>query len=110
MKINSLLSRRHTLALLCAMASGCHALAQNRQSNSAPAKEPRFDGDDYFHRWSKAGQHEFTPKNDTDLNAWRDMVTINVHRNAADGDGMARMANGILGNYRRHGRLDVSFQ
>ena len=47
----------------------------------------------YIHRWSNAGQHEFTPANDADLERWRDMVTVNVHEVAKDGDQLARVAN-----------------
>jgi hypothetical protein len=62
-------------------------------------------GVDYLHRWSAVAQHEFTPADQADLQRWRDMVTVNVHRSVADGDQLAELANGVLGNYQRHGRI-----
>lgn len=34
-----------------------------------------FRGTPFAHRWSKGGQHEFTPADSADLTAWRDMLT-----------------------------------
>jgi hypothetical protein len=64
-----------------------------------------FDGVTYIHRWSRAGQHEFTPAGQEDLQAWTDMITMNVHAAVNDGDALAAMANGILENYERAGRI-----
>ena len=36
-----------------------------------------FKGVEYFHRWSQADQHEFTPAKQEDLDRWADMITIN---------------------------------
>jgi hypothetical protein len=58
---------------------------------------------DYQHRWSKAGQNEFTPKSETDLAAWQDMITINVFESVSTGDQLADVANRIVGNYQAHG-------
>jgi hypothetical protein len=41
----------------------------------------------------------------TDLSAWQDMITINVHRAVSDGEQLAGAANAILGNYQRHGKV-----
>ena len=57
---------------------------------------------DYFHRWSKDDQHEFTPKGEEDLNKWSDMMTINVYPDVAEGDGLAATANAVLENYKNH--------
>lgn len=38
----------------------------------------------YFHRFTKDDQHEYTPEGQEDLNAWADMVTINLYRKAKD--------------------------
>jgi hypothetical protein len=64
-----------------------------------------FNGADYVHRWSRQGQHEFTTQGDEDLSAWKDMVTINVHDRVRTGDGLADLANRVLGNYRAHGHI-----
>jgi Ankyrin repeats (3 copies)/Ankyrin repeat len=58
-----------------------------------------FDGVQYFHRWSKEGQHEFTPRSQEDLERWADMVTIDVHETVRDGDELAALANAVLGRY-----------
>jgi len=59
----------------------------------------------YLHRWSKGGQHEFTPEGDEDLSRWRDMVTVNTHDAVRNGDQLAALANSVLGNYQRHGKI-----
>jgi hypothetical protein len=64
-----------------------------------------FAGTDYFHRWSQKGQHEFTPQGQADLAKWREMVTLDVHEQVHDGDQLAALANGVLSNYERSGRI-----
>lgn len=64
-----------------------------------------FDGVKYQHRWSKDGQNEFTPQGQSDLTAWREMVTLNVHKDVSSGDGLAGVANNILGLYQEHGHI-----
>lgn len=64
-----------------------------------------FNGAEYFHRWSKQGQHEFTPKGDEDLSTWQDMMTINVHAGVRTGEGLADIANRVIGNYKAHGHI-----
>ena len=49
--------------------AGTPTLAQ-----SAAATE--FNGVRYLHRWSKNGQHEYTPEGQTDLTRWKQMVTL----------------------------------
>jgi hypothetical protein len=57
---------------------------------------------EYFHRWSEANQHEFTPAKQEDLEHWTDMITINAYPGVDDGEKMAGTANAVLGNYRSH--------
>lgn len=78
-----------------------------KPSASPPIKAMaiNFRGIDYVHRWSRDGQNEFTPDGDSDLARWRDMVTINVHENVADGEQLADLANRVLTNYRNHGKI-----
>jgi len=72
-----------------------------------PSKEPLpakpaaigFGGAQYLHRWSRAGQNEFTPQGQEDLGKWRDMVTLDVHAKVGTGEQLAGLANGVLGNY-----------
>ncbi len=64
-----------------------------------------FRGTEYLHRFSSAGQSEFTPAADADLSTWKDMVTINLHPTARNGDQLAEVANHVLGNYRANGRI-----
>lgn len=81
------------------------AAASAPQSPAPHAPSLRFRDRDYHHRWSRAGQHEFTPADDADLQRWRDMLTLNVHRAVADGEALATLANGVLANYQRHGQI-----
>jgi hypothetical protein len=64
-----------------------------------------FRGRSFVHRWSQGDQHEFTPDNDADLKTWRDMITLNVHAQAASGEQLADVANKVLANYQRHGKV-----
>ena len=81
--------------------------ASNETFNASPKKTVTlsFGGTVYLHRWSKAGQNEFTPESDKDLERWHDMVTINVHEGVRNGDQLAELANSVLSNYQRHGKI-----
>jgi hypothetical protein len=81
--------------------------ASDRVDNSPQTKAATvsFGGMSYMHRWSKGGQHEFTPESDSDLTRWHDMVTINVHEAVGNGDQLADLANRVLGNYQSHGKI-----
>lgn len=72
-------------------------------SKKADAPALAFNDATYFHRWSQKGQHEFTPRGDEDLAAWKDMMTINVHDQVRTGDDLADLAKGLLANYGKHG-------
>lgn len=61
-----------------------------------------FRGENYFHRWSKNDQHEFTPEKQEDLERWSDMMTVNGYPTVKDGDGLAATANAVLENYKKH--------
>ena len=67
-----------------------------------PSPAFAFRGLDYFHRWSQAEQHEFTPAKQEDLEHWTDMITINGYPGVDEGEKMAGTANAVLGNYRSH--------
>lgn len=65
-----------------------------------PAAAFKFLGIDYFHRYTKDNLHEFTPKDQPDLEKWVDMVTINDYPKITDGEGLAKGANGVLEAYK----------
>lgn len=54
----------------------------------------------YFHRFTQADQHEYTPDGQEDLNAWTDMVTILFYRKAKDAEGLAATATAVLETYK----------
>lgn len=54
----------------------------------------------YFHRFTKDDQHEYTPADQEDLKAWKDMVTVNFYRKTKDGEALAATANSVLENYK----------
>ncbi len=95
------------MALASSVAFSSAFAAPNQLLDTPPTKAAtlNFDGRLYLHRWSKAGQNEFTPENDKDLGRWHDMVTINVHQGVRNGDQLAELANAVLGNYQRHGKI-----
>jgi hypothetical protein len=84
------------LALSPAVASGTGGIA---------GRTLQFNKTRFIHRWHKDGQHEFTPEAETDLARWTNMVTINLHRAATNGEKLAEIANRIVGNYRQNGRI-----
>jgi hypothetical protein len=96
--VRDFLSRAFWLASL---AAGSMAVASAGQAQPTLV----FGGETYVHRWSQAGQHEFTPAGQEDLGAWTDMFTVNVHSATRDGDALASVANGVLSNYEGAGRI-----
>ncbi len=64
-----------------------------------------FKDTEFIHRWSQAAQHEFTPKGDDDLTKWNTMVTLNAHEAATTGDQLAQVANAVLANYQKAGKI-----
>ncbi|WFB34960.1 hypothetical protein P3T73_12405 [Kiritimatiellota bacterium B12222] len=67
--------------------------------------EIEFRQTDYFHRWSKNNQHEFTPKDQEDLSKWKDMLTVNFYPEVKSGEDLAGIANNVLGLYQQHGAM-----
>ena len=74
--------------------------AEDAMSDTARCE---FRGVAYIHRWVDKDQHEYTPEGQEDLERWSDMITINLHRAAKDGDALANVANGVLENYKSAG-------
>ena len=72
-------------------------------------KTPAFSFGDvkYFHRFTEKDQHEYTPAGQENLNAWTEMVTLLVYRNARDGDGLAATANNVLETYKANKAIVV---
>jgi hypothetical protein len=58
---------------------------------------------DYFHRWVKDAQYEFTPAKQEDLEHWSDLITINGYQTVGNGEELAETADKVLGNYKSHG-------
>ena len=90
------------LQIACACMALC--FAQVHASSFLPQGEKAaafsFAAVKYFYRYTKDDQHEYTPEGQANLNAWTDMVTINLYRKAKDGDALAAMANAVLENYK----------
>lgn len=104
--------RQALVALLGSALLPMHPARAQAPAKARPAEPPKgdamtltFRGSTFEHRWSKDGQHEFTPPNDTDLAAWRDMITLNLHGTVTQGEQLAELANKVLGNYQRHGKI-----
>ncbi len=71
----------------------------------APPTALNFAGTPYLHRWSKGGQHEYTPLPQSDLDQWRDMVSIQVHDTLTTPDQLAILANTALTAYQKAGLI-----
>jgi hypothetical protein len=82
----------------CALVRAPHLLAASASGKAAFS----FLGVEYFHRWSKGDQHEFTPAGQEDLKKWTDMITLNAYSDARDGEALAAKANAVLENYTRN--------
>ena len=98
----------HAWVVLAGLLIHCGVLAAADKLAASPAASAAtltFDGMVYLHRWSKSGQHEFTPEGDKDLLRWRDMVTINTHDAVRNGEQLAALANSVVSNYQRHGKI-----
>lgn len=95
-------SRRDLLAKALALAAGTAGYAHAGDANAARLS---FRATTFVHRWSKNDQHEFTPASDTDLKSWRDMITLNLHDKVRQGERLAEVANQVLSNYQRHGKV-----
>lgn len=80
--------------------------ASAEQAQTGPAATAlSFRNVGYLHRWSNGGQHEFTPEDQSDLQAWTDMVIVNVHPDVTSEQQLAGMANAVLGNYQNAGKV-----
>jgi hypothetical protein len=86
---------RRSLLLLTAV-----ALVSSRAAETSKEPAFQFRQMNYFHRWSKNDQHEYTPDAQENLDRWTDMITINDYPGVHDGDGLATTANAVLGNYK----------
>lgn len=84
--------------------AGVTASAQSSQT-AAAATALSFRDVGYLHRWSKDGQHEFTPDDQSDLQAWTDMLIVNVHPGVTSEQQLAGLANAVLGNYQNAGKI-----
>jgi hypothetical protein len=74
-------------------------------AEGAPPLSVHLGEVDYLHRWSKAGQNEFTPKGQEDLDHWTDMVTIDVHEAVLNGDQLKTLADQVLESYGASGKV-----
>lgn len=92
---------------------GGYLSAQDPKGKSPPteksAKEEKKDFTyadvDYFHRFTEGNLHEYTPKDQEDLEKWKDMVSLVTFPTATDGDGVAAAANGTLELYKKNRAL-----
>ncbi|MEY2511058.1 MAG: hypothetical protein QOE26_1821 [Verrucomicrobiota bacterium] len=92
--------QRSLLLLSAATVAATLTLSAAAEDSKTPAFQ--FRQVNYFHRWSKDNQNEFTPDKQGDLDHWSDMITLNAYPGVDDGEKMAGTANAVLGNYRSH--------
>ena len=81
---------------------GAAALTAGWAAENSQAPAFQFRQVNYFERWSRNEQHEFTPDRQEDLDRWTDMMTINGYPDVEDGEGLAATANAVLENYNNH--------
>jgi hypothetical protein len=90
-------------ALLPAGAAAPELPAASAAEAGAPLFQ--FAGKPFVHRWSHAGQHEFTPLAQPDLAKWQDMVTVQLYDKVRNDDELALVANGVLVAYQKAGQV-----
>jgi hypothetical protein len=56
-----------------------------------------FAGQQYFYRWSSNITFQFTPRGESDLSHWTDLVSIVVYRNVTNAKGLVAVAKTVLG-------------
>lgn len=93
---------RHSMSLAAVISmlalSATAIMAPQRTEKAKPILT--FGQQTYIHRYSKGNLHEFTPKAQSNLKKWTDMVSINDYPDAKDGGGLAGKANAVLENYK----------
>lgn len=92
-------------ALAAALPAADAASPEPPAASAAVAAAPlfQFAGTPFVHRWSHAGQHEFTPPAQPDLDKWQDMVTVQLYDKVTTADQLAFVANGVLVAYQKAG-------
>ena len=65
----------------------------------------RFNGTDYFFRWSDDTLFEFTPPGQSNLDTWTDMMSVVVYRGVKTADDLASAANSLLDATRSKGAV-----
>lgn len=82
---------------LILLATGDRGAARTISAGKPPSVT--FRGAEYTLRWNEGRQYEFTPAGQEDLEAWTDMLTLNLYPKATTGEDLATVANGVLGRY-----------
>ena len=82
-------------------------LAMAALGPAAAAETLVLGGVEYEHRWSRNGQHEYTPAGQEDLERWRDMLSLVVRSDVADG-GRGEVRQSMGAARRRDGAVRTS--
>ncbi len=78
----------------------CSSGLLNAQDDKPDEAAFSFGDVKYFHRYTKDEMHEYTPAGQSDLDTWKEMVTIHYYREAKDGEALAKVVNGVTENYK----------
>ena len=97
------ISKAVTLILI-ALISTLFSRAQAAHNSAEPLKLSLGDTE-YVHRWSQNNQNEFTPAAQPNLDAWKDMVTVNLYPSVKTGENLSAVANTVVGKYSEHGKI-----
>jgi hypothetical protein len=96
---------RNAILTVAFALGGAAGIAAQGGKTDAERSSFTFGGVEYFHRWSKDDQKEFTPHGQENLALWSDMVTINRYRSVKNGEGLAATANAVLETYKGNGAM-----
>lgn len=95
------------MALLCLLPLTFAGNGGDPQNDKNAKVAFTFAGSSYVLRYEKDNLFEYTPKGQTDLNKWTDMVTVNRYVHVKDGEGLASAANSVLETYKANRAMVV---
>jgi hypothetical protein len=75
--------------------------AKEAEGNSAFS----FQNTRYFYRWPLGDQQFFTPKGQTELGTWSDMIIVGRYPTVQDGAALTTAVNTIFGNSKKRGAI-----
>jgi hypothetical protein len=96
---------RLSLYVLLLALFSVHSLQAKQEQKNTDTRiaSINFNGTAFLYRWSQAGQYEFTPAGQEDLDSWTEMITLWLYPSVTDDDSLTAQAANILNKYKISG-------